>query len=77
MIKFSENGFYSTFEPERLFKYERDAKNHDMTLSLKDEELNPQRDSRRLDEMITLWYRLHGKALRESHSIEKTSLSNV
>lgn len=71
MIKFSEDGFYSTFEPERLFKYERDAKNHDMTLSLKDEELNPQRDNRRLDEMITLWYRLHGKALRDHIRLRK------
>ncbi|SHO59124.1 phage integrase [Vibrio quintilis] len=71
MIQSSEWGFYTTDDPNRFFVRERDAKNHEITLSLRDQELHPNRDTRRLDEMITIWYRMHGKTLRDHIRLRK------
>lgn len=71
MIKHQDNKFYSTLDPSRLFTLERDAKSHELTLSLRQDEAFPNKDYRRLDEMVTLWYRLHGKTLRDHIRLRK------
>ncbi|WED27188.1 tyrosine-type recombinase/integrase [Vibrio sp. DW001] len=71
MIQSSEQGFYTTDDPNRFFNLQRDAKNHEVTLSLRNDELNPNKDYRKLEEMVTLWYRLHGKTLRDHVRLRK------
>ncbi|HHP0488510.1 TPA: phage integrase [Vibrio harveyi] len=71
MIKQSDNVFYSTLDSSRTFTLERDAKSHELTLSLRQEEAFPNKDFRRLDELVTLWYRLHGKTLRDHIRLRK------
>lgn len=71
MIQFSEQGFFTTSDPNRFFSLQRDAKNHEITLSLRNDELHPNKDFRKLDELITLWYRLHGKTLRDHIRLRK------
>ncbi|KUI99941.1 phage integrase [Vibrio sp. MEBiC08052] len=71
MIESSEWGFFTTHDPNRFFARERDAKNHEITLTLRDEELHPNRDTRRLNEMVSIWYRLHGKTLRDHIRLRK------
>ena len=71
MIQSSEQGFYTTDDPNRFFNLQRDAKNHEVTLSLRNDELNPNKDFRKLEEMVTLWYRLHGKTLRDHVRLRK------
>lgn len=71
MILQSENGFFSTHDPNRFFKLERDAKGYEITLLLRYDESFPNKDYRRLDEVITLWYKLHGKTLRDHIRVRK------
>ncbi|WP_343289697.1 tyrosine-type recombinase/integrase [Vibrio harveyi] len=71
MIKQSDNVFYSTLDSSRTFTLELDAKSHELTLSLRQEEAFPNKDFRRLDELVTLWYRLHGKTLRDHIRLRK------
>lgn len=71
MIQSSEQGFYTTDDPNRFFSLQRDAKNHEITLSLRNDELHPNKDFRKLEEMVTLWYRLHGKTLRDHVRLRK------
>jgi integrase len=71
MIQSNEQGFFTTNDPNRFFSLERDAKNHEITLSLRNEELHPNKDFRKLDELITVWYRLHGKTLRDHIRLRK------
>lgn len=71
MIQSSEQGFYTTHDPNRFFSIKRDAKSHEITLSMRTDELNPNKDFRKLDEMVTLWYRLHGKTLRDHIRLRK------
>lgn len=71
MIQSCDEGFYSTHDLNRFFKHERDAKNHDITLSLRDTEANPNKDYRTLEELIGVWYRLHGKTLRDHIRLRK------
>ncbi|WP_375752724.1 tyrosine-type recombinase/integrase [Vibrio sp. HN007] len=71
MIQSSEQGFYTTHDPNRFFSLKRDAKNHEITIGLRNDELYPNKDFRRLDELITLWYRLHGKTLKDHIRLNK------
>jgi len=71
MIQSSDEGFYTTNDPNRFFSLERDAKSHEVTLSLRNDERYPNKDFRKLDELITLWYRLHGKTLRDHIRLRK------
>lgn len=71
MIKRNEFGYYSELDPERYFNRERDAKGHHQFLAHKRKRDNPQRDERRLDELVTIWYRLHGKTLRDHIRLRK------
>ncbi len=71
MIQSNSFGFYTTHDPNRFFSLERDAKNHEITLSLRNEEAHPNKDYRKLDELITVWYRLHGKTLRDHIRLRK------
>jgi integrase len=71
MILSSEQGFFTTSDPNRFFNLQRDAKNHEITISLRNDELHPNKDFRKLDELITLWYRLHGKTLRDHIRLRK------
>ncbi|EHY1015171.1 tyrosine-type recombinase/integrase [Vibrio vulnificus] len=71
MILPSEKGFFTTHDPNRFFKLERDAKGYEVTLSLRHDEAFPNKDYRRLDEVITLWYKLHGKTLRDHIRVRK------
>lgn len=71
MIVLNDNGFYSPLDPNRFFALERDAKNHHITLSLRDDETNPNKDYRTLEELITIYYRLHAKTLRDHVRLRK------
>jgi len=71
MIQHCENGYFTTEDPKRFFALERDAQSHEITLSLRHKEAFPNKDFRRLDEMVTLWYRLHGKTLRDHIRLRK------
>ncbi|HGS4979222.1 TPA: tyrosine-type recombinase/integrase [Vibrio diabolicus] len=71
MIKHGEYGYFTSLEPERFFARERDARAHHQFLLLKQKRNNPLRDERCLDELIAIWYRLHGKTLRDHVRLRK------
>lgn len=71
MIESGENGYYSTMEPGKLFHLERDAKNHEIRLAMQAQRNNPNKDMRTLDELIMIWYRMHGKTLRDHVRLRK------
>ncbi len=71
MIESSENGYYSTMEPGKFFHLERDAKNHEIRLAMQAQRNNPNKDMRTLDELIMIWYRMHGKTLRDHVRLRK------
>lgn len=65
MIQCSEEGYFTPSDPQRFFTRERDAVNHHKFLALREQIDTPIRDERRLEELIALWYRMHGKTLRD------------
>ncbi len=71
MVEQSEQGYFTPLEPDRFFTREKDAKGHHQFLLLKQKRENPLRDKRHLDELITIWYRLHGKTLRDHIRLRK------
>ncbi|HHP0486677.1 TPA: phage integrase [Vibrio harveyi] len=71
MIEYGEQGYFTQLDPERFFTREKDAKGHHQFLLLKKKRNNPLRDERSLDELITIWYRLHGKTLRDHVRLRK------
>lgn len=71
MIKSSKKGYFSTLAPTRFFELERDAKSYEITLTLRHDEVFPEKDLRHLDDLVTLWYRLHGKTLRDHVRLRK------
>lgn len=71
MILSCESGYYSTYSPNQFFARERDALQLDKRLALKFERENAGKDFRTLDELITLWYRMHGKTLRDHIRLRK------
>ncbi|WP_299138135.1 tyrosine-type recombinase/integrase [uncultured Vibrio sp.] len=71
MIKKNDQGYYSTYAPDRIFELRRDAAQLNLRLELKDSTENLGKDQRTLDELITVWYRMHGKALRDHIRLRK------
>ncbi len=71
MIEHDESGYFSPLDSERHFNREKDARGHHQILLLKQKRDNPLRDERRLEELVTLWYRLHGKTLRDHVRLRK------
>ncbi|RYU62164.1 phage integrase [Aliivibrio finisterrensis] len=63
--------FFTPLDPSRLFSRKRDAEGHHVTLTLKKESSSQFRDRRNLDELITIWYRMHGKTLRDHVRLRK------
>lgn len=66
MLLENENGYSSSHAPNQVFKLKRKAVQLDTRLTLEIEREGIQRDSRTLNDLIGLWYRLHGKALKDS-----------
>lgn len=71
MIDKNEQGYFSSFEPERIFESKRKAIQLDKRLSIEFDRKNTGKDTRRLEELVTLWYRLHGKSLRDHIRLRK------
>lgn len=73
MIEKSASGlYYYTGEPNKKFLLERDALKYKRRLELQAErEESFNQDNRTLDELISLWYRLHGKTLRDHVRLRK------
>ena len=72
MIKKNENGFYLSDDPLRFFALERDAINHQKFLLMR-KQLNRKEilDQRRLNDLIGIWYKMHGKTLRDHKRLER------
>lgn len=71
MIVKNEQGYYSSHAPDQVFTRKREAAQLDVHLELEQKRNNIGKDTRRLDELITLWYRLHGKALSDHVRLRK------
>jgi len=67
----NDSGYYSNFSPDEIFKRKRDAAQLDKRLELKFKRENIGKDYRSLDDLITLWYRMHGKTLRDHVRLRK------
>lgn len=65
MIKQSEQGYYTQKDPQRFFTRERDAASHGRFIEMRKAIDSPIHDCRRFDELIDIWYRMHGKTLRD------------
>ncbi|EGQ7984225.1 tyrosine-type recombinase/integrase [Vibrio vulnificus] len=66
-----ENGYSSSYAPEQVFKLKRKAVQLDIRLKLEQERSGIKQDTRSLDELIGIWYRLHGKALKDHIRLRK------
>lgn len=71
MILESKEGYYSSYAPESVFARKRDAAQIDVQRKLELKRKNTNKDTRCLDELITLWYRLHGKTLSDHVRLRK------
>lgn len=71
MVLEGKEGYWSSYAPEQIFKLKRKAIQLDTRLKLERERQGVQRDNRSLDELITIWYRLHGKALKDHVRLRK------
>lgn len=71
MILQKEGGFFSSYAPERIFHRKRDAAQLDKQLELEFKRKNVNKDYRTLDELITIWYRMHGKTLSDHVRLRK------
>ncbi|EEX67314.1 phage integrase [Vibrio metoecus] len=71
MIITNESGFYSSYAPEQIFPRKRDAAQLDKRLELQLKRENINKDYRTLDELITIWYRMHGKTLSDHIRLRK------
>lgn len=72
MILKKNASYYSSLAPNQVFGNERQARQLDKRLSLQLERECAGKDFRTLDELITLWYRLHGKSLRDHIRLRKS-----
>ncbi|MDE1352158.1 site-specific integrase, partial [Vibrio aestuarianus] len=66
-----ENGYSSSYAPDQVFKLKRKAVQLDTRLKLEIERQGIKQDDRSLDELISIWYRLHGKALKDHVRLRK------
>lgn len=71
MIEKKGKAYYSSFAPEQPFDSKRAAAQFDRREKLKHQRENAGRDLRTLDELITIWYRLHGKTLKDHIRLRK------
>lgn len=71
MLLKSENGYSSSYAPDQVFKLKRKAVQLDTRLKLEIERQGVKQDDRSLDELIGIWYRLHGKALKDHVRLRK------
>ncbi len=72
VIKQNRQGyFYSSLDIKKVFERECEANKYDITLTLKAERNHIVRDSRTLSDLIDVWYRLHGKTLRDHIRLRK------
>lgn len=71
MILHSEKGYSTSYAPERFFTLKREAVQLDKHLELKLQRENIGRDERTLDELIDVWYRMHGKTLKDHVRLRK------
>lgn len=71
MILKNDAGYYSSLAPSQIFKSKRKAMQLDKRLALKLVRECAGKDFRTLDELITLWYRMHGKTLRDHIRLRK------
>ncbi|MEZ8068017.1 tyrosine-type recombinase/integrase [Vibrio sp. FF145] len=72
MILKKNANYYSSLAPNQVFDSERKAMQLDKRLALKLERECAGKDFRTLDELITLWYRMHGKTLRDHIRLRKS-----
>ncbi|WP_446677977.1 phage integrase, partial [Vibrio crassostreae] len=72
MILKKNANYYSSLAPNQVFDSERKAMQLDKWLALKLERECAGKDFRTLDELITLWYRMHGKTLRDHVRLRKS-----
>ncbi|MBE8578661.1 tyrosine-type recombinase/integrase [Vibrio sp. OPT18] len=71
MLLENEWGFYSSLDPHRVYESKRKAIQHDKRLSVDLDIKNVSKDKRPLEEFVTIWYRLHGKTLRDHVRLRK------
>lgn len=71
MILHSDDGYSSSYAPNQYFKLKREAVQLDTSLKLKLERESVGRDNRTLDQLIDVWYRMHGKMLRDHIRLRK------
>ncbi len=66
MIKQCTEGYYSDLDASMIFKKERDAQKHEITVTFRKQRENPHlKDNRTLHNIIDIWYTMHGKTLRD------------
>ncbi|RZP89609.1 phage integrase [Vibrio vulnificus] len=71
MIITTKNGFFSSYAPDQVFELKRDAAQLDKHLEFKQKQANINKDFRTLDELIAIWYRMHGKTLSDHVRLRK------
>ena len=71
MILHSEKGYSTSYAPEQFFTLKREAIQLDKRLKLQLQRENVCRDERTLDQLIDIWYRLHGKTLKDHIRLRK------
>ena len=71
MILHSEKGYSTSYAPARFFTLEREAIQFEQRLELKLQRENVGRDDRTLDQLIDVWYRMHGKTLKDHVRLRK------
>ncbi len=72
VIKECPEGYYSHLDPAMVFKKERDAKKHEITVTFRKQREAPHlRDNRTLNCIIDIWYTMHGKTLRDHVRLRK------
>ncbi|WP_299143439.1 tyrosine-type recombinase/integrase [uncultured Vibrio sp.] len=71
MLLKNENGYSSSYAPDQVFKLKRKAVQLDVQLKLDLERKGIHQDQRTLNELIGVWYRLHGKTLKDHVRLRK------
>ncbi len=71
MISCCDKGYFSSYAPEQFFALKREAVQLDKRLELQLQRENVGRDERTLDQLIDVWYRLHGKTLKDHIRLRK------
>lgn len=64
MIIEIDGGYCSSHDPSQIFTRRRDAAQLDARMSFR-QSTDVKKDLRKLEELITIWFRMHGKTLRD------------